>query len=49
MKEALIQFRLYVAESLLFWAFDIAPDTNQGNKLKQLIKIYFKDVDIHNR
>jgi len=45
MKAAWIEFRMYIAEVLLSWVFDIAPD-KEGRKLKTTILIYFTSNDL---
>lgn len=47
MNEAWIQFRLYISEKLLTWAFDIAPITHKdGFSIKKKVSEYFLKLNI---
>ncbi len=41
MKELLTEIRLYIAEKLLDWAFDISPKGEEGDMIKKSVGRYF--------
>jgi hypothetical protein len=46
MKELVIEFRQYLAEKLLSWAWDIAPKSKKGAALKNTVWAYFYGLKI---
>jgi len=38
------QIRMLLAEALLMWAESLAPDSNEGVRVKKMIKYYFEVV-----
>lgn len=41
MKSAWKEFRLYIAEKLLGWAFSVAPFGKEGEDIKVMLAYYF--------
>lgn len=48
MKKAWIEFRIYLAEKVLSWAFSIAPLEGDGNHIKITIGKYFYEACLRN-